>query len=60
LGFSPEEIAAAQKIAYGDTGPVTVELDNSIAEQLEAEMKAQREEEARLKQEAVDAAEAEL
>lgn len=60
LGFSPEEIAAAQKIADGDTGPVTVELDNSIAEQLEAEMKAQREEEARLKQEAVDAAEAEL
>lgn len=60
MGFSPEEIAAAQKIADGDTGPVTVELDNSIAEQLEAEMKAQREEEARLKQEAVDAAEAEL
>jgi hypothetical protein len=53
LGLTDEELAAAERLAAGDTGPVTVELDTALADQLKAELEAQRLEEKRLKDEKI-------
>jgi hypothetical protein len=60
LGLTDEELAAAERLAAGDTGPETVPLDNSLAEQLQAELEAQRAEEKRLKDLAIAEAQAAL
>jgi len=55
-GLTDEEIAAAERLAAGDTGPVTVELDTSIADALQAELEEQRRLEKELKDAAILAA----
>lgn len=60
LGLTDEELAAAERLAAGDTGPVTVELDTALADQLKAELEAQRLEEKRLKDLAIAEAQAAL